>query len=389
MKIGVVTTTRAEYGLLKSLVRNIECDPETELNLIVTGTHLMKEYGDTVKFIEEDGLPIKKKVYVDINTRDSATISKTMGCYFNAFSGVFEELNLDFLVVLGDRYELIPICFCAANAKIPIAHISGGEITEGAIDDVVRHCVTKLSYLHFPACDIYRNRIIQLGENPQRVFNVGDPGVENIKKLPLLSEKEIREKLHLDVKPYFAVIFHPVTLDEMSPEEQIDELLAALEKFEGVQFVIMKANADFGGQQINIKLNEFVKNNENCTLFSSLKIEEFLSLQKHSLGLIGNSSSGIVETPCFGIPTINIGDRQRGRLYASSVISCPVCAEEIIKAINKALSMDFREKARQTINPYGSGDTSKEILKHIKRIVNEGNIDLKKKFYDIKGSKLL
>lgn len=383
MKIGIVTTTRAEYGLLKVLIKNIYDDPETELNLIVTGTHLIEDYGNTVKYIEEDGFPIKKKIYVDIHTENSVEISKTMGRYFEAFSGVFEELELDFLVVLGDRYELIPICYCAANAKIPIAHISGGEVTEGAIDDAVRHCITKLSYIHFPACETYRKRIIQLGEDPQRVFNVGDPGVENVRKGSFLSEIEIRQKLGLDPKPYFAVIFHPVTLDKISPEIQVDELLKAIARFKKFQFVIMKSNADAGGEKINQKLEKFVLENDNCVLFSSLKIDEFLSLQKHSLGLLGNSSSGIIETPCFGIPTINIGDRQRGRLFADSIISCPIDAEKIVDAINLALSDDFCQKAKNTKNPYGFGDTSAQILSHIKQTIKEGKIDLKKKFFDI------
>ena len=182
MKIGIVTTTRAEYGLLRGLIQKVQEDESTELCLVVTGTHLLKEYGNTLRYIEEDGFPIAAKVPVKIDTASSETVSETMGRYFAAFAGVFERLRPDILVVLGDRYELIPICFCAANAKIPIAHISGGEITEGAIDDSVRHCVTKLSHLHFAACETYRERILQLGEIPERVFNVGDPGVENIKK---------------------------------------------------------------------------------------------------------------------------------------------------------------------------------------------------------------
>lgn len=383
MRIGVVTTTRAEYGLLKMLIGKIQEDRETELCLIVTGTHLMEEYGNTVKFIEEDGFPIAAKIPVEIDTSCSAGISQTMGRYFFAFAGVFEKLHLDFVVVLGDRYEMIPICCCAANARVPIAHISGGEVTEGAIDDAVRHSITKLSYLHFPACETYRNRIIQLGESPDRVFNVGDPGVENIKKMEFVPEQTIRQRLSLKPTPYYAVTFHPVTLDRIEPEKQVTELLGALEHFEDTQFVIMKANADFGGQQINACLEKFVREHDNCILFSSLKIEEFLSLQKYSLGMIGNSSSGIVETPCFGIPTVNIGDRQKGRLFADSVISCSVDRHEIIAAIELASSDDFRQKAKSTVNPYGSGDTSAEILAQIKRAVNEGNIDLKKKFYDI------
>lgn len=384
MKIGVVTTTRSEYGLLKNLIRQIHEDPQTELCLIVTGTHLMEAYGMTVRYIEEDGFPISLRVPVEIDTGSATAISQTMGRYFFAFSDVFEKTALDFLVVLGDRYEMIPICYCAANAHIPIAHISGGEITEGAIDDAVRHSLTKLSYLHFPACETYRNRIIQLGEDPSRVFNVGDPGVENIKKIPLLSEQAVRDQFHLGQAPYFAVIFHPVTLDKMKPADQVEQLLAALDTFKDIRFVIMKANSDLGGQEINDRLESFVCTHDHCTLFSSLRIEEFLSLQKYAMGLIGNSSSGIVETPCFGIPTVNIGDRQRGRLYADSILSCPVDKNEIINAISLAMTDGFREKAKNTVNPYGDGETSSEILAQIKHFIEKKSVDLKKGFYDIK-----
>lgn len=385
MKIGVVTATRAEYGLLKPLIKKIDEDPETELNLIVTGTHLMEEFGNTIKYIEEDGIPIIKKIYVQICTDSSISISQTMGRYFMAFSGVFEKLHLDFLIVLGDRYELIPICYCATNAKIPIAHISGGEVTEGAIDDAVRHCVTKLSYLHFPACETYRRRIIQLGESPERVFNVGDPGVENVKTMKMISEIALRKKLSLDLKrPYFSVVFHPVTLDDVKPEKQIQELLSAIENFNDIMFVMMKSNADSGGAAINQYLQEYVDKHANCKLFSSLRVEEYLALQKYSLGLIGNSSSGIVETPCFGIPTINIGDRQKGRLMADSIINCNIDKNSICDAINKALNVEFREKAKKTVNPYGSGNTSYKILKVIKDFISNSKINLKKEFYDIK-----
>ena len=383
MKIGIVTATRAEYGLLKPLISKVNDDKDCELVLIVTGTHLLKEYGYTIKYIEDDGFPIAEKVYLNIDTSSATGISKTMGRYFEAFSNLFQKFELDFLVVLGDRYELIPICYCAANAKVPIAHISGGEITEGAIDDTIRHCLTKLSFLHFPACDTYRNRIIQLGENPNRVFNVGDPGIENIKTIHLLSEKDIRSKIGLIQEgQYFIVIFHSVTLDEMSPEQQVQILLRAIDKFPNINFVILKSNADVGGHAINKILERYVYNHKNCILVSSLRIEEYLSLQKYSLGLIGNSSSGIVETPCFGIPTINIGDRQKGRLFADSIIDCNISEYEIEESINLAISKEHREKAKKTINPYGSGDTSTEILNIIKGTIEKG-FDLKKKFYDL------
>lgn len=389
MKIGVVTTTRAEYGLLKNLIKRIDEDQDTELNLIVTGTHLIEDYGHTIRYIEKDRFPITLKIPVEICSKDSASISQTMGRYFMAFAGVFEKLNLDFVVVLGDRYELIPICYCAANAKTPIAHISGGEVTEGAIDDAVRHCITKLSYLHFPACETYRRRIIQLGEAPERVFNVGDPGVENVRIMELKSEESIRKKLGINSDlPYFSVIFHPVTLDELSPERQIQELIMALDTFKDIQFVIMKSNADSGGKIINDYLEEFVSNHNNCKLFSSLSIEEYLALQKYSLGLIGNSSSGIVETPCFGIPTVNIGDRQKGRLFAAGIVSCRIEKNEIIKAIKLAMSEEIVSQAKAAVNPYGSGETSAEILYHIKRHIINHDINLKKSFHDIEDNKI-
>lgn len=387
MKIGVLTTTRAEYGLLKRLISRINEDTETELVLIVTGTHLYEEYGYTVKFIEDDGFPIKKRIFVDICSDDSESISLTMGRYFEKFAGVFEELDLDFLIVLGDRYELIPICFCAANAKTPIAHISGGEITEGAIDDAVRHSVSKLSYLHFPACEEYRKRVIQLGEAPERVINVGDPGVENVKTMLFDSEENIRNKYGLLPNlPYFVVVFHPITLDKMLPQAQAYELVSALEMIQGVQFVFLKSNADSGSAVINTIFERFVEQHACCKMFSSIAVEDFLALQKYSLGIIGNSSSGIVETPCFGVPTINIGDRQKGRLMADSIISCQVDKTEIVNAIKCAMGSEFKEKARQTTNPYGSGNTSEEILCHIKSTIQAGIINLKKSFFDIKGS---
>lgn len=384
MKIGVLTATRAEYGLLKPLIKRINDSSDMELKLIVTGTHLIEAFGYTIKFIEEDQFPIAVQVPVDICTDNSVGISNTMSKYFAAFAGVFENLKLDFLIVLGDRYELIPICFCAMNAKTPIAHISGGEITEGAIDDVIRHCITKLSYLHFPACETYRKRIIQLGESPDRVFNVGDPGVENIKTLELLPEYNLRKKLSLNQDTsYFTIVFHPVTLDDIKPEIQIQELLHAIDQFPDLQFVIMKSNADTGGALINSYLEEYVGKHPNCILFSSLKIEEFLALQKYSLGLIGNSSSGIVETPCFGIPTINIGDRQKGRLMADSIINTSIDKNSIKNAIQLAMSEEFKKQAKQTVNPYGSGNTSRDILNIINEFISDAKVNLKKKFYDV------
>lgn len=384
MKIGIVTATRAEYGLLKNIIRECYLDEEIDLSLIVTGTHLIKEYGNTVQFIEEDGIPINHKIYVDIDSSSSYTISLSMADYFKKFAELYRKDKFDFLVVLGDRYELIPICSAAFIFRIPIAHISGGEVTEGAIDDSIRHCITKLSYLHFPACDTYRKRIIQLGEDPSRVFNVGDPGVENVYKMPLLEKQDLSNKIGVDLSmPYFVVVFHPITLENANPIDQIKTVLEAIKKDKKNKYIFLKSNADTGADKINeIIENEVKVSNGSFYLLSSIRVEEFLSLQKYSSGVIGNSSSGIIETPCFCVPTINIGDRQKGRLMAKSIISVPINVDSIYAAICKATSKEFLEYIQDTENLYGHDDTSKKIVKIIKEFFHNG-VNLKKPFYDL------
>ena len=385
--VCVVTTTRAEYGLLRNVIRRIDQHPELELCLIVTGTHLLAEYGETYLEIEQDGFPIAQKVMVEMTTDTPSGISKTMGRFFTAFSDVFERHSPDFLIVLGDRYELIPICFCALNLGIPIAHISGGETTEGAIDEVVRHCVTKMSYLHFPGCEDYRRRIIQLGEDPCRVFNYGDVGVENAMQLPLLSREQLQESLQFPLDgPYFSVTFHPVTMESHSSSAQIRELLQAIVQLPQYRFIITKANADVGGMEINRILDEFAQNASNCKVVTSLGIVRYLTLLKYAQGIIGNSSSGIVEAPCFGIPTINIGDRQKGRLQASSVLNCLPEAEKIRETILFSQTPKFLEQARNTVNPYGNGETAKQIVDTIWDVLSKGTINLKKSFYNLSFS---
>lgn len=382
--ICVVTTTRAEYGLLRNVIRHIDQHPELELCLIVTGTHLLAEYGETYEEIEQDGFPIAQKVAVEMTTDTPSGISQTMGRFFTAFSDVFEQHSPDFLIVLGDRYELIPICFCALNVGIPIAHISGGETTEGAIDEVVRHCVTKMSYLHFPGCEEYRRRIIQLGEDPCRVYNYGDVGVENAMRLPLLSKEQLQESLQFSLDgPYFSVTFHPVTMESRSSSTQIRELLQAITQLPQYRFIITKANADAGGIEINRILDEFAPNAPNCKVVASLGVVRYLSSLKYAQGIIGNSSSGIVEAPCFGIPTINIGDRQKGRLQASSVLNCLPEAEKIRETILLSQTPEFLEQARNTVNPYGNGETAKQIVDTIWEVLSKGTINLKKSFYNL------
>lgn len=383
-KICVVTATRAEYGVLKNTINCIANDKDLELQLVVTGTHLSKDFGYTVNEIEEDGFPISERVEILMSSDSTIGISKTMGIAFISFADVFSRLEPDIIIVVGDRYELIPICSCAMNARIPIAHISGGETTEGAIDEAVRHCITKMSYLHFPGCEEYRKRIIQLGEAPNRVFNFGDVGVENIYKTSFLSKEELEETLNFSlVKPYASVTFHPVTLEGDDVEKQCTELFNAIKDFNDMNFIFTKANADTGGRIINRMIDDFVSKNSNCIAFSSLGIKRYLSLLKYSEFVLGNSSSGIIEAPCFHKPTVNIGNRQSGRLRAKSVIDCDANCNEIKKAINIARSDSFKKIAKDAINPYGSGDTSVNIVKTIKAFLMKDAINLQKKFYDL------
>lgn len=383
-KICVITTTRAEYGLLKNIIREIDNDNELELCLIVSGTHLKSDYGMTVNEIIEDGYRIDERVEV-VDTQDSPKgISILMADYQLKFADVFEKHRPDMVVLLGDRFELMPIACNAVNFNIPIAHISGGETTEGAVDEVFRHGVTKMSQLHFPACELYRKRIIQMGEDPARVFNVGDVGVENIKNLVYYSKTELEKELGIEfIKPVYSVTFHPVTQELSNVKIQIRELLDAIEFFaEDYIFVFSKANSDAGGQLVNHMIEEFVGIHNNCYLFSSLGLRRYLSLLKYSRGIIGNSSSGIVEAPVLGIPTVNIGNRQRGRLQAESIVNCEPIKEKIREAISIISSEDFSERIKDIKCPYDGDNSSKMIVRYIKDAFNNG-ISLEKTFYDI------
>ncbi len=386
-KVCVVTATRAEYGLLRRVIQQILSDDMLELVLVVTGSHLSRTFGYTVREIEEDGFPIAERIAILEEDATEAGICQTMGNAAALFGEMYQRQKPDLVIVEGDRYELLPICSSAMICGIPIAHISGGEITEGAIDDVVRHCITKMSYLHFPACEEYRKRIIQLGEEPARVFNFGDVGVENVRKMDFLSKAELEKYMGVSLaKPYASVTFHPVTLEKDTAKAQTRALVSVLEKYSGLTFIITMANADLQGQMINDIFQESARHCKNIICYSSLGIRRYLSLVKYAEFVIGNSSSGIVEVPCFGIPTINIGDRQKGRLRAESIIDCAPKEEEIERSIEKAMSHSFREIANKAKNPYGDGDTSLLIVNTVKSILQTGAIQQKKKFYDINVS---
>lgn len=383
-KILVITTTRAEYGLLKNIIKKIFIDKELQLSLVVTGTHLSRNYGETISEIKDDGFPIAEQVEIMMDSYHVTGVAKTVGMASILFGEVFNKQNPDIVLVLGDRYELLPICFCAVNANIPIAHISGGEVTEGAIDDCIRHSITKMSYLHFPACETYRKRIIQLGESPDRVFNFGDVGVEATRTTELLTRDELAKELNFNLDArYSCVTFHPVTLERGDFENQVDNFFGAIQEFPNMRFIFTYSNADANGSLVNKRINDFVLNNKNSIAFKSLGIKKYLSALKYSSIVIGNSSSGIVEAPILGVPTVNIGNRQKGRLHSESIINCAPKKDDIVSAINLACSEDFIKIAKKAISLYGSDDTSNKIVEKIKEFLYNKKIDLKKGFYDI------
>lgn len=383
-KICVVTGTRAEYGLLYWLLKEIEADKELQLQLIVTGMHLSPEFGLTYKEIEKE-FKINKKIEMLLSSDTSVGISKSMGLAQISFAESYDELKPDIVIVLGDRYEIFSATSAAMIARIPIAHIHGGEKTEGAFDESIRHSITKMSHLHFTATEEYRNRVIQLGEHPSRVFNVGGMGIENIKRLKLLSKDEFEKSIEFKLNSKnILVTFHPVTLENSTAQEQFKELLDAIDELEDTNIIFTKANSDTDGRVINQMIDEYVtKNFQKSVQFTSLGQLRYLSALQYVDAVVGNSSSGLAEAPSFKIGTINIGDRQKGRIKASSVIDCEPNKDSILKSFEKLYSKEFQESLKDTINPYGDGCASKKIVEILKSVDLE-NI-LKKSFYDLRG----
>lgn len=382
-KICVVTSTRAEYGLLYWLLKEIEADSELKLQLIVTGMHLSPEFGLTYKEIEKE-FKIDKKIEILSSSHTSLDICAEMARVYEKFAPALAELKPDILVLLGDRYEIFGVAGVASIMQIPIAHIHGGETTQGAFDEAFRHSITKMSHIHFAATNEYANRIIQLGEDPSRVFNVGGPGIENIKKLNLLNKDEFEKSIKFKLaKKNILITFHPVTLENSSAREQFNELLNALDELEETNFIFTKANSDTDGDVINKMIDEYVSENpQKAVAFASLGQLRYLSAIKFVDIVLGNSSSGLLEVPSFKKATINIGDRQKGRARASSVIDVRPVKEEILAAIKRAYSKEFEQTLKDTINPYDGGNPSKKMVKVLKEIKLDGI--LKKKFYDVK-----
>ncbi len=383
--ISVLTATRAEYGLLKPIITKLNEVEEFDVRIVATGAHLSPEFGLTYREIENDGFIIDEKIEILLSADTHTSISKSMGIAMINFADYFAKLNPDLLIVLGDRYETLAVATAAMNQRIPIAHLYGGETTEGAIDEAIRHAITKLSYLHFTSTEDYRNRVIQLGEEPSRVFNYGAIGIENILCEKLLSKIELEKQLNISLSnPYAVVTFHPVTLESNSAALQIESLLKACKEFTSLNFLFTKANADADGRIINRFIDSYAETNHNIFAFTSLGLTKYLSALKYSAMVIGNSSSGLLEAPSFGVPTINIGDRQKGRHQSSSVINCEPREDSIKQAIELALSNNFIKKAQETINPYGNGETSGKIVDVIKDFIINDKVNLKKKFYDCK-----
>lgn len=383
--VCVVTGTRAEFGLLLPLISKLNNDEMIDLQLVVTGSHLSSAFGNTQTEIKASCLPIYARIPINMERDSKADMAVSTGEAISSFAKYFKDNRPDLLVVLGDRFEIFAATTAAALQGIPVAHIHGGETTVGAVDEFLRHSITKMSYLHFTACAEYRRRVIQLGESPNRVFNVGALGVENIVNLPTMTIEELSDSLGFDLsRDYSIVTFHPVTQEENTSELQLRQLINAIDQFPKMKYIITKANADAGGRIINNIWDEKAKLHSNWVVVASLGARRYLSALKYSQMMIGNSSSGILEAPTMHVPTINIGDRQKGRMMADSVICCEPITDEIISAMIKALSSEFKKFVEKTISPFDNGDTSVKILYEIKRFLTSNKSDTKKAFYNIK-----
>ncbi|HEX2535868.1 MAG TPA: UDP-N-acetylglucosamine 2-epimerase [Chitinophagaceae bacterium] len=381
LKLCIVTGSRAEYGLFYPLLEGISRDPELQLQLLVTGMHLSPEFGLTYRQIEEDGFVIDEKVEMLLSADTGTAIAKSTGLGVIGYADAFRRLQPDWVVVLGDRFETFAAATAAFLSRLPLAHLHGGELTEGALDDGLRHCITKMAYLHFASTERYRERIIQMGEEPERVFHVGAIGLDNIRRLEPLGREALSEKLGLDLeRETLLVTFHPATLEVDAAQEQIENLVEALRQFPDQQVVFTLSNADENSRVINRSIHRFAEENPaRVKAFTSLGQLNYLSLLRCVTAVVGNSSSGIIEVPSFGIPTVNIGSRQQGRLAADSVIHTGTDTESIRRGLEQALSPSFRAYCRTVANIYGDGHTAPAILKEMKRT---GRLHtLKKSFY--------
>jgi GDP/UDP-N,N'-diacetylbacillosamine 2-epimerase (hydrolysing) len=382
-KTCIYTSSRAEYGLLRGVIQEIQVAETLQLQILASGMHLSPEFGMTIQEIRADGFEPDETVEILLSSDTPAAICKSMGLAMIGYGEALQRLKPDMVVVLGDRFETFCMAAAAQVCRVPIAHIHGGETTEGAIDEAFRHSITKMSHLHFTSCEAYRQRIIQLGEAPERVFNVGALGVENIRRTSLMERSKLAEAIGFSLeKPYFLVTVHPVTLETATSEGQFRSLLNTLDAFPEYNVIFTKANADTDGRVINRMIDDYAeKRPERCLAVTSLGVHRYLSAMKHATAVIGNSSSGIVEAPSFKIPTVNIGDRQKGRIRPGSVVDCEPSAASIEAAIHKGISPEFQRALKDTKNPYEQAGTAGEIVSVIAAFDPDGL--LKKRFYDI------
>jgi GDP/UDP-N,N'-diacetylbacillosamine 2-epimerase (hydrolysing) len=381
-KICVITGTRADYALLRSIMQGIKDDPELMLQIITTGMHLSPEFGLTYREIEQDGFRIDRKVEMLTSSDTPVGIAKSMGLGMIGFADALNELGPDLIVVLGDRFEIFAAVAAALVARIPVAHLHGGETTEGAFDEALRHSITKMSHLHFVAAEEYRQRVIQLGEQPDSVVLVGGLGVDNIKHLKILDRAELEASLQFQLgQKSLLITFHPATLETATAEDQMAELLATLAELKDTRLIFTMPNADTGGRGLIKLIEQFVAQHAYARAYTSLGQLRYLSCVAHVDGVVGNSSSGLAEVPSFKKGTINIGDRQRGRLQAESVINCEPTRSAISAALERLYSASFQASLSQVRNPYGDGGASEKVVQTIKHYAFDGNV--KKVFHDL------
>ena len=383
-KICIFTSTRAEWGLLQGVAELVINSERLQLKLLVSGSHLSAKLGMTVDEIQAAGFRVDERVDI-LKFGDSPIgICETMGLAFSAYGKALQRLSPDLIVILGDRYESFCLAAAAQILCIPIAHIHGGETTEGAVDEAFRHSITKMSHLHFASCEEYRNRVIQLGESPTKVFNVGALGIENIRKVQCLTRAELEESLQFSLEaPFFLVTFHPVTLERAPAGSQLQQLSNALDHFPDHKIIFTKANADTDGRVINAKIDAYLTAHpERCLAVASLGQLRYLSAMKHCDAVVGNSSSGILEAPIFHVPTVNIGDRQKGRLRVKSIIDCEDNQASIVDALNQALSPDFKQSLTALQHPSEKVGTAGAIARHLETSDCPKSL-MKKSFYNL------
>lgn len=383
--VCAVTGSRAEFGLLRPLLEKLRDSDAIKLRLVVTGSHLVHTFGETQNEIIDSGFAIHAKIPLPLEGDSKRDMVRATGAAISAFADYFSKNTPELLVILGDRYEIFAVASAAALLRIPIAHICGGELTEGAVDDFLRHSITKMSFLHFTECEVYRQRVIQLGEAPERVFNVGALGVENALNIPLMSLDELRESIPVSFggRTYSVVTFHPATMEDNTVEMQMRELIGAMDLFPKMYYLITLSNTDAGGRAVNRIWEQEAKSRDNWVVIPSLGVKRYLSALRYAELILGNSSSGIMEGPVSHIPTVNIGDRQKGRVMAESILCCQPVQADIAEAMRRALSPEFKQVARNTANPFGDGRASERIMAVIYSFLGTPRENIKKVFYDI------